>query len=312
MTSATKPEVQHQIVGAMDADRRLDNYLGSVLKHVPKSMIYRIIRSGEVRINGGRAKASSKLQAGDDVRIPPVRLDSIAPRELAGAQVAAIDAQILFENDAVLVLNKPHGLAVHGGTGLSFGAIDLVRAARPGAVRVDLVHRLDRDTSGCLLFAKDQRTLRRLNRELAEQQMEKRYLALLAGILPQAEILIDRALDVEGHAGPERRTVTVETGQRAATHFARLSQYQNCCLVEATLHTGRTHQIRVHAQHLGQPVAGDPKYGDVAFNNAMAALGLKRLFLHAARLEFTLDSRIRVEAPLPPDLQRLLTRLTPI
>jgi 23S rRNA pseudouridine955/2504/2580 synthase len=303
--------VRHLVVAADAAERRLDNYLASVLGKVPKSLIYRIIRSGEVRVNGGRGQPDLRLVAGDRVRIPPV---AVAARSAPGHVPdlpGGFERHVLWEDVCLLVLNKPAGIAVHGGTGLRYGIIDMARAARPEIPRLDLVHRLDRETSGCLLLAKDATTLRRLNAALAARRFRKTYVALLSGHLPRRQVEVDAPLDVEHRQGGERRTRVAAHGASAITRFTLLRGYETGSLVEVDLETGRTHQIRAHAAYLGLPLAGDERYADSSRNARLAALGLRRLFLHARTLEFTLARDIRVEAPLPDELKTVLDGLAP-
>lgn len=303
--------VHYLEVGADQASRRLDNFLASQLGKLPKSVVYRLIRTGQIRVNGGRAKADTRLVAGDRVRVPPLRL----PTEAESPSVSpnrreAFERSILHEDARVIVVDKPSGLAVHAGSGIRLGLVDIARAARPDAPRVDLVHRLDRETSGCLLLAKDVRTLRELNAGLAEQRFRKCYTALLAGRPARSRIRIDAPIDVDHRRDSERHAVIDEAGIAAVTTFSVLSRYAHWTLVQAEPATGRTHQIRVHARHLGHPLAGDDRYGDHAANEAARALGLRRLFLHAARLEFELGGqRIVIRAGLPEDLAQVLARI---
>jgi 23S rRNA pseudouridine955/2504/2580 synthase len=297
--------------------QRIDNFLLRVIKGVPRSHLYRVLRRGEVRVNKGRIKAHYRLRAGDVVRIPPLRTaEPSAPGRLPDAQLDRIAQAVLFEDERLLVLDKPAGLAVHGGSGLSSGLIESMRQLRPGR-ELELVHRLDRDTSGCLVVSKRRSALRELHRLIREGAMDKRYLALIVGELERAEILVDAPLKKNVLRGGER-LVTVDRvdGKPARTRFRRLRRYpfgDRCAtLVEVELITGRTHQIRVHAAHLGTPLAGDPKYGDDALNRELKPFGLGRLFLHAAVLGFHLDymvTPLRVEAPLPDDLEQVLGAL---
>lgn len=309
---APRHGVRHLVVAADAAERRLDNYLASVLGRLPKSLIYRIIRSGEVRVNGARCQPDLRLATGDRVRVPPLTIAVKTDPGDVPALAGGFESHVLREDARLLALNKPAGLAVHGGTGLRYGLIDIARAARPQVSRLDLVHRLDRETSGCLLLAKDGATLRRLNAALAARSFRKTYVALLAGHLPRRQVEVDVPLDVEHRQDGERHTRAATHGARAVTRFSLLRGYETGSLVEVDLETGRTHQIRAHAAHLGLPLAGDTRYGDAALNTRLAALGLRRLFLHARRLEFTLDHEYRIEAPLPPELKAVLDALTPL
>ncbi len=314
----TEPEtsqsgVRHVVVGADQADRRLDNFLGTQLGRIPKPVVYRLIRTGQVRVNGGRAKADTRLAAGDRIRLPPVRLQPTeGPPVISQAQREAFEAAVLLEEARFIVLDKPSGLAVHAGSGIRVGLVDIARAARPEAARIDLVHRLDRETSGCLILAKDARTLRELNAGLAAHRFRKCYTALLAGTLQRKQIKVDAPMDVGHRQNSERHAIVSDEGIAAVTTFSVLHAYAQWTLVQAEPATGRTHQIRVHARHLGCPLAGDDRYGDDAANEAARALGLRRLFLHASRLEFELGGRrISVRAELPGDLDEMLARLEP-
>lgn len=307
--ASPRAPVRHVVITAEAADRRLDNFLASLLGDVPRTLVYRIIRTGEVRVNGGRGKPAQKLVLGDTVRVPPIRSEPKVAAGVPAARIAAFEGAVLFENDHVIVVDKPAGLAVHAGSGIPFGLIDVARAARPGATRLDLVHRLDRQTSGCLLLAKDAPTLRALNAQLAAREFRKIYVALLAGHLARRRMTVSAPLDVAHRRHAERHTIVAETGRDASTEFRVQRRYGESTLVEAEPATGRTHQIRAHAVQLGHPLAGDDKYGEPDFNRRMAALGLRRLFLHAAILEFELAGRHRIEAPLPADLHNVLAAL---
>ncbi len=300
-------------INAELAGQRIDNFLLARARGVPRSHVYRILRRGEVRVNKGRVKPDYRLQPGDLVRIPPLRtVEPRPPGEAPESRLRGLAGAILYEDERLLVLDKPAGLAVHGGSGLSFGLIEAMRQMRPGA-ELELVHRLDRDTSGCLLLAKRASTLRDLHRLMRENGVEKRYLALLVRPLPRPEMTLDAPL-LKNTLKSGERVVRVDTaqGKPARTLFRRLRRLGDLDLVEARLITGRTHQIRVHAAHLGAPVAGDEKYGDEVANKALRALGLRRLFLHAASLSLQpthLDKPLRLQAPLPAELEALLGRL---
>lgn len=295
--------------------QRIDNFLMNVVKGVPKSHVYRLLRRGEVRVNKGRVKPGYRLQAGDMVRVPPVRV--AAPNEPGrppDTVLKRLEAAVCYEDDRLLVIDKPSGMAVHGGSGLSFGVIEALRALRPGA-ELELVHRLDRDTSGCLLISKRRSALRELHALLREGGVDKRYLALARGRPERRFTRVDAPLRKNLLQGGERVVrVDEREGRPAETRFRLRRAFDDCALLEAELLTGRTHQIRVHAAHLGHPLAGDDKYGDPAFSARMRALGLKRLFLHAERLGFHpswSERPMRIEAPLPDELQVVLDRLTP-
>ena len=291
--------------------QRIDNFLLGQLKGVPRSVIYRILRTGQVRVNGKRAKPDTRLTAADEVRIPPVR---VAEREETGAPAKGLlervgDA-ILFEDKEFLVLNKPAGIAAHGGSGVSHGAIELLRALRPNDT-LELVHRLDRDTSGVLVLARKRSALTGLQELIRENRTTKQYLTLLQGRLPRASKSINAPLRKAILQGGERMVRVDDEGKPSLTHFKVIELYGPASLVEATLETGRTHQIRVHSEHMGHPVAGDDKYGDAAFNKAMkASYGLKRLFLHAKLFAFELGGKTRsFSAPLADDLAAVLDKL---
>jgi 23S rRNA pseudouridine955/2504/2580 synthase len=301
-------------VTAEDAGQRIDNFLARHLKGVPKSHIYRILRRGEVRVNSGRIKAQYRICAGDRVRIPPVR---VSPEKTAPIAAARLDLEkhVLFENNRCLVLNKPSGIAVHGGSGLSFGIIEALRASRPQAPYLELAHRLDRETSGCLVIAKRRSFLRLFHEQLRNGEVVKQYLALLAGHLTGGRQKVDAPLRKNQLKGGERMVVVdEETGKEALTIFNPVSRFATATLAEVDLKTGRTHQIRVHAAYIGHPLAGDEKYGDQEFNRSLRKLGLRRLFLHAHRLEFV-DSEsasgqsLSVSAPLDATLKAVLDSL---
>jgi 23S rRNA pseudouridine955/2504/2580 synthase len=292
------------------AGQRLDNFLSGQLKGVPRSLIYRICRTGEVRVNGGRAKPDLRLAAGDEVRIPPVR---VAERGEAapppGAQMARVEAAIVYEDRDFLAIDKPAGVASHGGSGVSFGAIELLRAARPRDT-LELAHRLDRDTSGVLVLTRRRSALTALQAAIREGHVQKRYLALIEGALPQARLAVDAPLRKSVLQGGERMVRVDADGKPSRSRFIERERYDGASLVEVALDTGRTHQIRVHAQHIGHPLAGDEKYGDREFNRRMRDKGLKRLFLHAARFEFNLGERAySFSAPLAPELAAVVDAL---
>lgn len=299
------------------AGQRLDNFLLGQLKGAPRSLIYKLVRSGQVRVNGGRAKAERKLEAGDEVRIPPVRIESAqdAGRLPPKGLLSALDASIVFEDARLLAINKPSGIASHGGSGISFGVIESMRALRPND-NLELVHRLDRDTSGLLVLSKKRSALSELQRLLREDHgsgIEKRYLALLVGRMPSGTMSVDAPLHVGLRQGGERHVQVNEAGKPSTSHFKLLERRGGQSYCEIHIETGRTHQIRVHAQHIGHPVAGDDKYGDLAANKRLREqVGLKRLFLHASTLEFALDdgkTPYSLNAPLVPELIEVLDRL---
>lgn len=315
--AADKPGVRLVRVADDRAGQRLDNFLLGQLKGAPRSLVYKIVRSGQVRVNGGRAKAERKLEAGDEVRIPPVRLESEG-QDKAGppeAFMKRLEAAIVFEDEFLLALNKPSGVASHGGSGISHGAIETLRALRPGKM-LELVHRLDRDTSGLLIVAKKRSALTELQALLREDHgagIIKHYQTLLVGRMPDGVMTVDAPLHVGLRQGGERHVQVNAIGKPSMSHFTVLERRGGHSLCQVRIETGRTHQIRVHAQHIGHPVAADDKYGDEAVNKRLREqVGLKRLFLHAASLEFRLDNGQRpylLQAPLAPELVQALERL---
>ena len=292
------------------AGQRLDNFLLSQVKGVPRSLVYRLLRTGQVRVNGGRARPGRRLVSGDRVRIPPLRLDErTCPRV---PRLEFLERLVLYEDDRVLVLNKPSGLAVHGGSGLSHGVIEALRVLRPAEPGLELVHRLDRDTSGCLLVAKRHSALRWLHRQMREQGLRKRYLALVQGHWPRRRTALNAPLRKSQVRGGERLVRVDSAGQAALTRFRVIRRFAEATLLEVELVTGRTHQIRVHTAHLGHPILGDEKYGDPEANRKVRALGLRRLFLHAVEICWRPDEGEPphcVEAPLDEALEELLGRL---
>ena len=301
------------------AGQRVDNFLLGQLKGAPRSLIYKLMRSGQVRVNGGRTKAERKLEAGDEVRIPPVKLheegEKTAPPD---AFMARLEAAIVYEDARLLALNKPSGVASHGGSGISFGAIETLRALRPNQT-LELVHRLDRDTSGLLIVAKKRSALTEMQALMREDDrvegrgISKRYLTLLVGRMPDGVMSVDAPLHIGLRQGGERHVQVNASGKESLSHFRVLERRGGHSYCEVRIETGRTHQIRVHAQHLGHAVAGDDKYGDPAVNKRLREqIGLKRLFLHAASLEFTLDGGkipYLLNAPLADELAEALSRL---
>ena len=309
----TNQGVQFITIDAEQDGQRIDNFLKTQLKGVPKSLIYRILRKGEVRVNKKRIKPEYKLCAGDEIRIPPVRVaeeNALPSSKLSSVQ--ALAHQILFEDDAIIVLNKPSGLAVHGGSGLSFGVIEGLRALRPESRFLELVHRLDRDTSGLLLVAKKRSALKHLHEQLRVKTMRKQYLALVRGQW-QPHVKVVNAPLLKNILQSGERIVRVNSeGKPSETRFQIMQKFANATLVLASPITGRTHQIRVHTAHAGHPIACDDKYGERAFDEQVRTAGLARLFLHAYRLTFThplTGKEMSVEAPLDKDLQAVLDRL---
>lgn len=306
MNKLSKESAKGPAIGEEAEGQRIDNYLMRRLKGVPKSHVYRILRSGEVRVNSGRIGPDYRLKAGDRVRIPPVRTAGKQALRPPGITFAP---DILFEDEAVLAINKPAGLAVHGGSGVSHGVIEALRHARPQARFLELVHRLDRETSGVLLLAKKRAALLDLHRQLQSGQTEKRYLALVQGRWTARKRVVELALEKQVVAGGERRVSVKAGGDHSVTIFRLERRAGPYSLLDAELKTGRTHQIRVHLAHLGFPILGDDKYGDFALNKALMKQGLKRMFLHARRMAFrhpVSGETVAVEAALPAELQQFL------
>ena len=307
-----------QVVVPEDRDgQRLDNFLLGQLKGAPRSLIYKIVRSGQVRINGKRAKPDSRVSGGDEIRIPPVRLEEAGEqRPPPKSMLERLAASIVFEDKNLLALNKPSGIAAHGGSGVSFGVIEGLRALRPGEP-LELVHRLDRDTSGVLVIAKKRSALLELQALMREGDDEeapnKQYLTLVVGRMPQGAMTVEAPLLRSVLQGGERMVRVDPKGKASTSHFKLIERRGGHSFCEVRIETGRTHQIRVHAAHLGHPVAGDEKYGDRETNKRLAEqVGLKRLFLHAASMSFELDrgrTPYLISAPLADDLRAVLDRL---
>ena len=313
MKDLSKDAVNRVVVGEDGDGQRIDNFLQKLLKGVPKSHIYRILRSGEVRLNRGRVGPDARLVRGDELRIPPIRTPE-ARRSRALPRTLAIPP-VLYEDDALIALDKPAGLAVHGGSGIAFGVIERLRNARPDAPFLELVHRLDRDTSGVLLIAKKRAALTALHAQLRDGQVDKRYFVLVRGKWRDALRRVELSLETWVTGDGERRVRVDREGRVARTIFRRVSTWPAhdppLALLEAELETGRTHQIRVHLTHLGFPLAGDDKYGDFAWNKELAKQGLKRMFLHAHRIRFAhpIDGRaLTIESPLATDLAQFIAR----
>ena len=317
-TPSLNPGVKMVKVPEDRSGQRLDNFLLGQLKGAPRSLIYKIIRGGQVRINGKRAKPDSRIEGGDEVRIPPVKIDQADPnRQPPQGMLDRLAASIVFEDKALLVVNKPSGIATHGGSGISFGVIEGLRALRPNEA-LELVHRLDRDTSGVLVLAKKRSALLQLQALMREQDEdegpEKQYLALLVGRMPSGTMTVKAPLQKSVLQGGERMVRVDQAGKASVSHFTVLERRGGYSLCKVRIETGRTHQIRVHAAHIGHPVAGDEKYGDKEANKKLASqFGLKRLFLHAASMQFALNdgqSPYALSAPLAPELNEVLNRLT--
>jgi 23S rRNA pseudouridine955/2504/2580 synthase len=313
MSGQTQHKVRLLRIGEEADAQRIDNFLQRHLKGVPRSHIYRLLRSGQVRVNGKRIKQHFRLSVGDEVRIPPVRTaQAAAPGKLTDQQRQLLNDSIVFEDKTLLVMNKPSGIAVHGGSGISLGIIEQLRLLRPEEKGLELVHRLDRATSGLLMIAKRRSALRTLHALQRENRIRKSYLALVQGDWPENRMRVDVPLRKNQLRGGERIVTVDEEGKTALTLFRIKEQFREAMLVEAELGSGRTHQIRVHAAHLGTPIIGDDKYGDSEINRHYRQLGLKRLFLHAWKLAFEWGEEgkmLKLTAPLEPALEELLTKL---
>lgn len=296
-----------------DAGQRLDNFLMRILKNIPKGRIYQMVRKGEVRINKGRCKVSDRLAAGDKVRVPPVTLPDEKPQEVNYRAQNELANSVLYEDDAIMVINKPSGIAVHGGTGVNVGVIETLRQMHPEiADRLELVHRLDRDTSGCLIIAKKRSALRVMHEMIRGNEMNKRYYAIVKGRwdpkVRKVDVPLKRALRQSG----ERVVHVDRTGKASLTRYRIHRQYKTVTWMDIKLETGRTHQIRVHSLHMGHPLVGDEKYGDEAYNREMKSKGLKRLCLHAYQLEFNhplTGKPLSIEAPMDPEIEQALKGL---
>ncbi|MEC5396933.1 RluA family pseudouridine synthase [Uliginosibacterium sp. H1] len=311
-TAGRQPAAVRRVrVDAEDAGQRIDNFLIRECKGVPKSHIYRILRSGEVRVNGGRISQTYRLNAGDEVRIPPVRVAERTEGLVSAAPPR--DFPVVYEDDSLLVIDKPSGVAVHGGSGVSFGVIEQLRAQRPQARLLELVHRIDRETSGLLIIAKRRAALTALQDQMRAGSVEKRYLAMAQGRwmnpLQHVRVPLLKYLTEDG----ERRVAVNRDGKPAHSIVRLQRRWEDCSLVEVELKTGRTHQIRVHMQSLGHALLGDDKYGDFALNKQLVREGLGRMFLHAAKLRFhhpQTQVLIDLEAPLPPELVAYVTHVS--
>ena len=306
MNDLSKARAKWLEVGEENEAQRIDNFLLRELKGVPKSHVYRVLRSGQVRVNSGRVKPDYRLQVGDRVRLPPIRVSekkALPPRPQ--------EFPILHEDPAILVVDKPSGVAVHGGSGVSFGVIESLRAARPQAKFLELAHRLDRDTSGLLLIAKKRIALVELHRMLREGEIGKVYLAVVKGSLKTNPVEIREPLHKHVTAGGERRVSVHQEGRAALTRVRKLKSNADFSLLEVQLLTGRTHQIRVHLAHASHPVLGDDKYGDFDLNHRLEKQGVRRLFLHASRLSFRhplTAEPVELESPLPAEMRRFVEK----
>jgi 23S rRNA pseudouridine955/2504/2580 synthase len=305
MNDLSKARARTVEVGEESAAQRIDNFLLRELKGVPKSHVYRVLRSGEVRVNSGRVKPEYRLQPGDRVRLPPVRVS----REREKSPTKPLDLPLVYEDAALVVLDKPAGVAVHGGSGVSFGAIESLRAARPQAKFLELAHRLDRDTSGLLIVAKKRAALVELHRMLREGEIDKEYLTVVKGHWEGGARELRQSLHKYVDAKGERRVAVHENGMAAVTRVTRLKATNQYSFLKVRLLTGRTHQIRVHLAHAGHPILGDDKYGDFELNHRLAKEGVRRLFLHAARLSLShplTAEKMELSAKLPADMKRFL------
>jgi 23S rRNA pseudouridine955/2504/2580 synthase len=309
MNGLSKDSVSFVEIDESGESQRIDNFLFKYLKGVPKSHVYRILR-GEVRVNKKRIDQTYRLQLGDLLRIPPIRIAE--KHEVEEIRIPAVEFPILYEDDAILAVNKPSGVAVHGGSGVSFGIIEQMRRARPQAKFLELVHRLDRETSGVLLLAKKRSALTAMHETMREGNSDKRYFALVLGHWKNAKQHVKLPLHKFDTAQGEKRVMVREDGQASHTIFALQKSWPEFSLLEAQLKTGRTHQIRVHLAHLGFPIAGDDKYGDFARNKELMKKGLKRMFLHAYSIAFNhplTGEAIRLVAPLPRELESFIAKL---
>lgn len=312
MSMATTGKVVIKEIAAEESDQRIDNYLIRILKGVPKTRIYRILRKGEVRVNGGRKSADYRLKTGDKVRIPPIRVAERSEVKVNDNSASILLSSILYEDERFLLLNKPAGWAVHGGSGISLGIVESLRQVHPAGDRLELVHRLDRETSGCLLLSKRRSALKMLHELQRQRAWKKDYLALLAGAWQGGARTVRASLEKNVLRSGERVVRVSESGKPAESRFIPLEKGSNWTLVSIQLITGRTHQIRVHASHIGHPVAGDERYGDDEFNQWCRNQGLKRMFLHAYKVSIKLaelDREIKQSAPLDKNLKTLLRRI---
>lgn len=304
-------KVTQVIVNEKNIGQRIDNFLFTHLKGVPKSRIYRALRKGEVRVNKKRVDADYRLEKDDLIRIPPLRVSERPKNRAPIWTLQRMEESLIYEDEQMLIINKPSGIAVHGGSGVDFGVIETWRELRPQLKMLELAHRIDRDTSGCLMIAKKRATLLALQDLQRAQGIEKVYLALVRGYWPGKK-LVDLPLEKNILQSGERMVRVSDRGKESQSIFEPLQHYVGATLVKVTLLTGRTHQIRVHATHSGHPLAGDEKYGDKTFNKKIRDLGLKRMFLHAASLQFKLptsESSIALCSTLDSDILELLRKL---
>ncbi|MGI9272957.1 MAG: RluA family pseudouridine synthase [Woeseiaceae bacterium] len=310
-TDGQRTQVRKIRIDREQSGQRIDNFLRRELPGVPKGRLYRLLRRGEVRVNGGRIRAEYKLQEGDEVRVPPARIraEGAPPSAKLSASLAE---RVLFEDKRLLVIDKPSGIAVHGGSGVSHGVIEMLRHARPDLHDLALVHRLDRETSGCLVLTKRRSALRDLHERFREGQVEKNYLGLAVGDWQLGEQLIDEPLFVQNRKGGERHVIVSNEGKPAQTRVQLSRKYGKYSLMQCSPVTGRTHQIRVHLEHYDHPLLGDERYGEGAENRAAKKLGLKRLFLHAQSIAFPDGSGndLHFTSPLADDLEQFLGKVS--
>lgn len=313
-TSGARSAVTHHSVSADEAGQRVDNFLMRTFKTVPRSRVYRLLRKGEVRVNRKRVDAEYRLQAGDEVRLPPVRLEASGePARPSDSLIGFMEKSVIYEDKHVLVIDKPAGVAVHGGSGMSFGVIEALRASRPKE-SLELVHRLDRDTSGCLMVARERSTLVKLHALIRAGGMHKTYLALVSGSWQLGAKRIDAPLATDNRQHGERHVRVASAGKDSVSLFKPVQFFGKLAtLMEVDIPTGRTHQIRVHASYAGHPLLGDDKYGDRDKNAELKAAGLKRTFLHAQSVAFDWPGTgvpFHVSSPLPEELKAVLDQLT--
>lgn len=313
MSENKKSEVRHIVIARDEDDQRIDNFLINQFKGMPRSRVYRLVRKGEVRVNSKRVSAFYRLKVGDKVRVPPVYLEEKAKALPPSKDTAALlSNRILFEDENFMIINKPCGMSVHVGSTVRMGVIEALRHMYPELKHLELAHRLDSETSGCLVLAKKRKILREVHELLRNGEIKKIYLTLTAGKWAKSERVVDVPLTKDYRDGGKHVVEVRRDGKSALTIFSTVKAFKSSSLMEVALHTGRTHQIRVHAAHQGHPVAGDDRYGDAEFNLSMRRLGLKRMFLHAQSIEFILPSlqqRIKVVAPLDSELEALVKKL---
>jgi 23S rRNA pseudouridine955/2504/2580 synthase len=305
-------KANHLTVDEDSAGQRIDNFLFNKLKNIPKSRVYRMLRQGDVRVNKKRISASYKTQPNDLIRIPPFWSENQPIKNKpADSLIKLLLDAIIFEDNKILVINKPSGIAAHGGSGINFGVIETLREARPDIKNLELVHRLDRDTSGCIILAKKKSALRELHKLIRDGEVLKKYILMVRGQWKNGERIVDVPLLKNQLSSGERIVTVTQEGKESVTIFRPIKVSAQMSLIEAELKTGRTHQIRVHATHIGYPIAGDEKYGDKEFNQEMKLLGLKRLFLHAKEMRFTWSdgTKVNLVAALDPQLKEIIQKI---